>query len=111
MIDSRVDNRHRGVHIAAHMRARWEEGGGAWRWLAPGAAEWGAHALQAKVGQPEVAWGGCRAARIVRTLVSERSWTGFPGQGNHVTAARRSKGASPHVKLTRHGGGCTWCRA
>jgi hypothetical protein len=28
MIDSRVDNRHRGVHIAAHTRARWEEGGG-----------------------------------------------------------------------------------
>jgi hypothetical protein len=59
----------------------------------------------------EVAWGGRMRARIVRTLVSERSWMGFPGQGDHAVAARRSKGASPHVKLTRLGGGCTWHRA
>jgi hypothetical protein len=112
MTDGRVDNRHRGVLIADRVRARWEEGGGVARWWrAPGAVEQGAHALQAKVGRPEVAWGGRGAARIVWTLVSERSWTGFPGRGNHATAAWHSKGTHPRVKLTWHGGGCTWRRA
>jgi hypothetical protein len=82
--------------------------GGAQWWLAPGAAERGAHTLQAEAGRLEVAWGRRVAARIVRMLVSERRWTGFPGRGDHATVARRSKGASPRVKLTQRGGGCTW---
>jgi hypothetical protein len=59
----------------------------------------------------EVAWGGRMRARIVWTLVSERSWTRFPGRGDHATTARRNKCTSPHVKLTRLRGGCTWSRA
>jgi hypothetical protein len=54
-------------------------------------------------------WRG--AVRIVRTLVSEQSWTGFPSRGDHAIAARRSKGTSAHVKHMWRGGGCTWRRA
>jgi hypothetical protein len=71
-------------HMTGEMGRR---GGGARRWLAPGAAEQGTHVLQAKAGRPVVALGGRGAAHIVRTLVSERSWTGFPGRGDHTTVA------------------------
>jgi hypothetical protein len=65
----------------------------------------------AAVRAAEVAWGRRMRACIVLTLVSERSWTGFPGRGDHAAAAQRSKGTSPHVKLMQLGGGCMWCRA
>jgi hypothetical protein len=69
----------------------------------------GSHA--AAVRAAKEAWGGRMRARIVRTLVSEWSWMGFPGRGDHAAAARRSKGASPRVKLTLLRGDCTWRRA
>jgi hypothetical protein len=69
----------------------------------------GGHA--AAVRATEVAWGGRMRAHIVQTLVSERSWTGFPGRGDHAAAARRGKGTNPCVKLMRLGGGCTWRQA
>jgi hypothetical protein len=106
MTDGWVDNTHRGVLIAARVRARWKEGG-----LGGGLhlAQQSRARTRCRLKQGSQRW--CGTARIVRTLVSERSWMGFPDRGNHATAAWRSKGTSPHVKLTQRGGGCTWRRA
>jgi hypothetical protein len=69
------------------------------------AADWGNNR------EDSLAWGECMRARIVQMLVSEWSWTGFPGRGDHAAASQCSKGANPSVKLAWLGGSCTWHRA
>jgi hypothetical protein len=80
---------------------RWVGSTSAWHLPALGAAEQ-SRARKRKDGGGQ-SWRGADAAM----LLPEQSWTGLPNRGDHVAAAC----ARHHVKLTRHGGSCTWHRA